>query len=414
MKNLSINSDRLWGSLMEMAMIGATKKGGNCRLALSDSDKDARDLFVSWCKKAGCLISVDAIGNIFARRPGKNASLSAIMAGSHLDTQPTGGRFDGVLGVLSALEVVQTLNDQNISTDVPIDIVCWTNEEGSRFAPSMMGSGVHAGVFNLESIKGTTDAHGILLGTELERIGYAGSDVPGSRKTSAYFELHIEQGPILEKEKKTIGIVTGAQGQKWLEVKITGIESHAGPTPMDQRCDALVGASKVILEVNKIGNHFSPDACTTVGLISAYPNSRNVIPGYVFLTVDLRHPRDKTLCKMDMMLKDFCSSLAIKDNLQIEVNDLVHFPSVSFDTSCIAAIRDGAKAHNFSHRDIVSGAGHDAVYMAKITQTGMIFIPCKDGISHNEIESATYEDCAAGCNVLFHAVLQHAKFSNTK
>ena len=412
MKNLSINSDRLWGSLMEMAMIGATKKGGNCRLALSDSDKDARDLFVSWCKKAGCLISVDAIGNIFARRPGKNASLSAIMAGSHLDTQPTGGRFDGVLGVLSALEVVQTLNDQNISTDVPIDIVCWTNEEGSRFAPSMMGSGVHAGVFNLESIKGTTDAHGILLGTELERIGYAGSDVPGSRKTSAYFELHIEQGPILEKEKKTIGIVTGAQGQKWLEVKITGIESHAGPTPMSIRKDALVASAEIVLLVNSIGNNYQPGGCATCGVLEITNPSRNVIPGNCFLTIDFRHPNDNDLKNMDQELRKSIKSIEKNKKVKIEIKQILELKSNSFNNSIVNTIKEVSNKLEFTNKEIISGAGHDAVNINTIAPTAMIFIPCIDGISHNEIEDIYKEDAVRGTEVLLHSIIELANNSS--
>ena len=408
-KNININADRLWHSLMEMAKVGATENGGNCRLALSDLDKEARDLFVEWCEDAGCSISVDAIGNIFARRPGKNNTLPSVMAGSHLDTQPTGGRFDGVLGVLSVLEIIRTLNDRNIETSIPIDAVCWTNEEGSRFAPSMMGSGVHAGVFDLDSIKASTDIDGNLLGQELRRIGYAGTQVPGEQKARAYFELHIEQGPILEESKKTIGVVTGAQGQQWLEIHVTGTESHAGPTPMPRRRDALVGASKIIQEVNRIGLNFAPNACTTVGMIKAYPNSRNVIPGYVFLTVDLRHPKNGTLSKMTSNLKTFCSRLATSDKLKIEITDLVNFPAVSFNSSCIATIREGAKLLGLPYKSIVSGAGHDAVYMARVTPSGMIFIPCKDGISHNEVESASYDDCASGCNVLLHAILQLAE-----
>jgi len=409
MKNIRIDGDRLWQSLMEMAKIGATEKGGNCRLAASDLDRDGRDLFVGWCKEAGCEVTVDAMGNIFARRAGRNPDLPPVMAGSHLDTQPTGGRFDGVLGVLAALEVVRTLNDHDAETEAPVEVCVWTNEEGSRFSPAMMGSGVFAGVFDLSDIHATTDEDGASLGSELERIGYAGPEPVGGRDVGAYFELHIEQGPILEAEEKTIGVVTAAQGQRWHEITVTGQESHAGPTPMPRRKDALVAASKIVAEVNRIGHVHPPYACATVGSMQVSPNSRNVIPGSVFLTVDLRHPVNETLSDMDAELKTFCADTAKDMGVDIDVEDFWHFPPTPFQEDCVAAVREGAELHGYEHMEIVSGAGHDAVYMAGVAPTGMIFIPCEDGISHNEIENATLEDCAAGCNVLLHAVLQQAR-----
>ena len=412
MINIPINSERLWASLMEMAKIGATKKGGNCRLTLDDADKQGRDLFVEWCKNAGCSITVDGVGNIFARREGGNDKEAPVMMGSHLDTQPTGGRFDGVLGVLAGLEVIRTFNDHNIQTRLPLEVVSWTNEEGSRYAPAMMGSGVFIGVFDLDEIKTKTDLNGLYFGKELERIGYAGKERPGSRQGGAYFELHIEQGPILEAEDKTIGIVTDAQGQRWYEINIKGQESHAGPTPMPRRLDALLTASKIVQEVNRIGNHYSPKACATVGHLQVSPNSRNVIPGNVFLTVDFRHPDDDVLTQMDETLKTFCKELVTLDQVAIDVLDFWYFPPTSFNENCIQIMRDSAKLSGYSQMDIVSGAGHDAVYIAKVAPTGMIFIPCEDGISHNEIENATQEDCSAGCQVLLQAVLHKAEMQH--
>jgi len=409
MTNIPVNGDRLWASLMEMAKIGATEKGGNCRLTLTDLDKQGRDLFVRWCEEAGCTISVDAIGNIFARRPGRDDSLPPIVMGSHLDTQPTGGRFDGVLGVLAGLEVVRTMNDHGVETDAPVEVACWTNEEGSRFSPAMMGSGVFAGQYGIDEIKASQDIDGLVLGEELERIGYAGEAAVGGRDLGAYFELHIEQGPILEAEEKTIGVVTAAQGQRWYEITLTGVESHAGPTPMPRRRDALVAAAKVIQEVNRIGHAHAPHACATVGHMQVSPNSRNVIPGGVFLTVDFRHPDDATLMEMDGELKAFCAGLPETDKVDAEVVDFMYFPPIPFEDGCVEAVREGAKAAGYAHMDIISGAGHDAVYIAEVAPTGMIFVPCEDGISHNEIENATPDDCAAGCQVLLHAVLERAE-----
>ena len=406
--NLQINSDRLWATLMQMAKIGATEKGGNCRLTLTDLDKQGRDLFVKWCEEANCSITVDGVGNIFGRRSGRDNTKASVMIGSHLDTQPTGGRFDGVLGVLAGLEAVRSLNDYGIVTEAPIEIACWTNEEGSRFSPAMMGSGVFTGVFELNDILAKTDIDDLVFGDELKRIGYNGSNNPGNRNIDAYFELHIEQGPILESEEKTIGVVTDAQGQRWYEITVTGVESHAGPTPMPRRRDALVGSSKIVQEVNRIGKIHAPNACTTVGHLQVHPNSRNVIPGKVFLTVDFRHPDDGTLTIMDEQLKAFCTKLSDEDKLDVNVVDFWYFPPTPFDKECIDAIRNSAKRNKYSHRDIISGAGHDAVYLAGIVPAGMIFVPCEDGISHNEIENATPEDCAAGCQVLLDAVLERA------
>ena len=408
MQNLQINANRLWDSLMEMAQIGATPKGGVCRLTLTDLDKQGRDLFIRWCKEAGCTVAVDKVGNIFARREGRKPQLPAIMTGSHLDTQPTGGKFDGVYGVLAGLEVLRTLNDYGHETDAPIELIVWTNEEGWRFSPAMMGSGVYAGVFKLDEVMAKKDVDGKAFGDELKRIGFAGDAPAAPRPSAAYFEAHIEQGPILEAEKKTIGVVTGAQGQRWYEVTVTGQEAHAGPTPMARRKDALVGASRMIDAVNRIGLKHQPNACATVGHMQVSPNSRNTIPGKVFFTVDFRHPVDATLSAMDHDLKAACREIADAIGLEVEVKDFWYFPPTPFDPKLVADVRSGAERFGYAHRDIISGAGHDAVYMAKVSPTAMIFVPCEDGISHNEIENAKAEDLAAGCNVLLHAILAHA------
>jgi N-carbamoyl-L-amino-acid hydrolase len=408
MQNLQINASRLWDSLMEMAEIGATPKGGVCRLTLTDLDKQGRDLFIRWCKEAGCTVAVDKVGNIFARREGRKPQLPAVMTGSHLDTQPTGGKFDGVYGVLAGLEVLRTLNDYGHETDAPIELIVWTNEEGSRFSPAMMGSGVYAGVFKLDDVMAKRDVEGKSFGDELKRIGFAGDQPASPRPSAAYFEAHIEQGPILEAEKKTIGIVTGAQGQRWYEITVTGQEAHAGPTPMARRKDALVGAARMVDTVNRIGLKHQPNACATVGHMQVSPNSRNTIPGKVFFTVDFRHPVDETLSAMDRELKAACREIAAAIGLEVGITDFWYFPPTPFDPKLVSEVRAGAERFGYAHRDIVSGAGHDAVYMAKVAPTAMIFVPCEDGISHNEIENAKPDDLAAGCNVLLHAILAHA------
>lgn len=408
MENIKINGDRLWASLMEMAQIGATEKGGVCRLALTDLDREGRDLFIQWCKDAGCSITVDQMGNIFARRPGKNNSLPPVMTGSHLDTQPTGGKFDGVYGVLAGVEVLRTLNDYGVETEAPVEVAVWTNEEGSRFAPAMVASGVFAGVFDLAYGLSRADLDGKTMGEELTRIGYAGSEPVGQHPVGAYFEAHIEQGPILEHETRTIGVVTHAQGQRWYEITITGQEAHAGPTPMPIRKDALVGAAKIVTEVNRIGMDLQPFGRSTVGLMQVSPNSRNTIPGSVFMTVDFRNPNEDALTGMDRDLRAFCDALAKETGLTVAVTQIWHSPVVTFHDKCVGAVRNATQRLGYSNMEIVSGAGHDACYVNRVAPTGMIFIPCEDGISHNEIENATPGDCEAGGNVLLHAMIEAA------
>lgn len=408
--NLAINGDRLWQSLMDMAKIGATEKGGCCRLALTDLDRESRDLFSKWCEEAECTLRVDKMGNIFARRAGARDDLPPVVAGSHLDTQPTGGRFDGVFGVLSGLEVIRSLNDMDCKTEHPVEVAVWTNEEGSRFAPAMVASGVFAGVFDLDYGLSRVDGDGKTMGEELERIGYAGEEEMG-KKVHAYFEAHIEQGPILEVEGKTIGIVTDAQGQRWYELVLTGVESHAGPTPMDRRKDALLGTARVIELINKIGLDFAPVACATVGMVNVHPNSRNVIPGRVFSTIDFRHPDDSVLAGMDGAMRKGVAKIAKDMKLEMELEQIFYYAPVKFEETCVSAVRDGAKACGYSTRDIVSGAGHDACYLAEVAPTGMIFIPCIDGISHNEVEDVDPEWVTAGGNVLLRAVLEKAGYA---
>jgi beta-ureidopropionase / N-carbamoyl-L-amino-acid hydrolase len=409
MRNLQVDGGRLWASLMELAEIGATPKGGVCRLAASDLDAAARRLFIRWCAEAGCSVAIDKIGNIFARRPGRDPDRPPIMTGSHLDTQPTGGKFDGAYGVMAGLEIVRSLNDLGYETEAPIEIVAWTNEEGSRFSPAMVGSGVFAGVFDLAYGLGRPDnVSGATLGAELERIGFAGAAPVGGRPVGAYFEAHIEQGPILEANGNTIGVVTGAQGQRWYEVTVTGQEAHAGPTPMPRRKDALVGAARMIEAVNRIGHAHAPYACATVGFVQVSPNSRNTIPGRVFFTVDFRHPEDAVLTAMDRDLRAACGAAAAAAKVEAKVDEFWYFPPTPFDPSLVAAVRDAAVVQGYPQQDIVSGAGHDAVYMARIAPSAMVFVPCVGGISHNEIEDAKPEDLAAGCNVLLNALLNAA------
>jgi len=403
-----INTQRLWQSLMDLAQLGATVKGGVCRLALTDLDRQARDLFVKWCEEAGCTVSVDAIGNIFARRAGRNPDRAPVMTGSHIDTQPTGGKFDGCFGVMAGLEVIRTLNDLDLETDAPVEVVVWTNEEGSRFPPCMMGSGVFAGKLDLAETLAKQDEQGLVVGEELQRIGYAGSRPVLGHPVGAYFEAHIEQGPILEDQGKTIGVVMGCLGQKWFDLTLTGVEAHAGPTPMHLRKDALVGAAQVVSAVNRIALQSQPHACGTVGCLNVHPGSRNVIPGEVKMTIDFRHLHADKLQAMVDDLRQTIEQTCTEHGLSFELTPTADFPPLDFASECVAAVRQGAAQLGLSHMDIVSGAGHDAIFIAELGPAGMIFVPCEGGISHNEIENATPEDLAAGCAVLLRAMVSAA------
>ncbi|WP_256680669.1 Zn-dependent hydrolase [Pseudomonas sp. LTJR-52] len=403
-----IDGERLWQSLMELAQIGATPKGGVCRLALTDLDRQARDLFIQWCEGAGCVVTCDTIGNLFARRPGRNPALAPVMTGSHIDTQPTGGKFDGCFGVMAGLEVIRTLNDHGIETEAPLEIVVWTNEEGSRFPPCMMGSGVFAGKFSVEETYSRCDASGISVKQALEAIGYAGPRSAVGHPVGAYFEAHIEQGPILEDQGKTIGVVTGCLGQKWFDLTLTGVESHAGPTPMHLRKDALVGAAAVVEAVNRAAHLHLPHACGTVGCLEVYPASRNVIPGQVQMTIDFRHLDSTHLDAMVAETTEAIENACQRHGLSYTLTPTADFPPLHFKTGCVNAVRRGAQHYGYSYQDIVSGAGHDAIFVAELGPAAMIFVPCENGISHNEIENAQPEHLAAGCNVLLSAMLEMA------
>lgn len=414
LSELRVSGTRLWDSLMELAQIGATPKGGVCRLALTELDGQGRDLVSDWARALGCSIRVDAIGNIFMRRAGARNDLPPVMTGSHIDTQPTGGKFDGNYGVLAGIEVLRTLADHNIQTEAPIEVVAWTNEEGSRFVPVMMGSGVFAGAFSLEHALEQRDHDGISVAQALQKIGYAGEQPKQPVAVGAYFEAHIEQGPILEAEDKVIGIVTGALGQRWYDLTLQGMEAHAGPTPMNLRRDAMLAASKVIQAVNDIALAHGPHGRGTVGWIDNFPNSRNVIPGRVKLTVDLRAADDATLTAMDAALREVCRATQQESGVDIALEQVVYFPPQAFDDTLVAHVEQCSEALSLSAIPVVSGAGHDAVYLARLAPTAMIFVPCKDGISHNEIEDAKPEHLEAGCNVLLHAMLRTAGIASAQ
>ena len=411
-ENLRINGDRLWSSLMELAQIGATPKGGVCRLTLTDLDKQGRDLVTRWAREAGMTVTIDKIGNGFMRRPGRNNSLPPIMTGSHIDTQPTGGKFDGNYGVLAGIEVVRTLNDHGIETEAPIEVAFWTNEEGSRFVPVMMGSGVFAKAFTLEHAYAATDTEGKTVKGELERIGYIGDQEPGDHPIGAYFETHIEQGPVLEDHDKTIGVVSGVLGIRWFDCTVTGMEAHAGPTPMALRKDALLAATRIMQDVVAAAHRHPPHGRGTVGMVQVFPNSRNVIPGRVKFSIDLRNSTDALVDAMAAEVKAFADQVAKEHGVQVHIEMVSSYPAQLFQPECVDAVGRAAAKLGYSHMPAVSGAGHDAVYMAKLAPSGMIFIPCKDGISHNEIEDAKPEHIEAGCNVLLHAMLERAALAS--
>ena len=408
---LRIDADRLWQSLMDLARIGATPKGGVCRIALTDEDKAGRDQVVQWFQEAGLAVRIDEVGNVFGRRAGTDPQARAVATGSHIDTQPTGGKFDGNYGVMAGLEVVRTLNAQGIQTVAPLEVAFWTNEEGTRFTPVMMGSGAFAGVFGAEDICSQQDGAGITVGAELERIGYRGTvacgDVPGG-PFAAYFEAHIEQGPVLEAYDKPIGVVSGALGQQWYDVTVTGMDAHAGPTPMDLRHDAMLAAARMMDAVNRIALDEAPHGRGTVGHVQVLFNFCNVIPGQVKFTVDFRNLSQDGLDRMDLGMRTQFAQLAAQCQCSVALEQVVKFEPCVFHADCVASVRHAAEQLGYAHMDVVSGAGHDAVYVHGVSPTGMIFVPCKDGISHNEIEDAKAEHLAAGCNVLLHAMLERA------
>jgi len=402
---VKINSARLWSDIVESGQIGATRRGGLCRLALSDEDRRVREWFVEACRAEGCEVRVDELGNLFARRAGRRANLRPIAVGSHLDSQPTGGRFDGILGVLAGLELIRTLNEHGIETQHPIEVIDWTNEEGARFAPAMQGSGVFAGVLDKDAVLTCRDRDGRVFGEELERIGFRGADTCGNHPLDSYFELHIEQGPILEAERKTIGVVVGVQGMRWYDLTLEGRASHTGTTPMAMRHDAAVAAAEIIVAVNRLAGEIGSGALTTTGVIDAHPNSRNVVPSRVFVTIDLRHPEIEVLDRMEERLQERVARIGSQHGVSETLDRIWDCPPVRFDEQCIDAVRQAAELSAYPFREITSGAGHDAVYVSRVAPTAMIFVPCKDGISHNEIESASPDHVGAGASVLLKTVL---------
>jgi beta-ureidopropionase / N-carbamoyl-L-amino-acid hydrolase len=406
MKNLTIDPQRLWDDLTQTAQIGATAKGGICRLTLTDLDREVRDWFRARAEALGCTVTVDDMGTMFARRRGQRDDIAPIAMGSHLDTQPTGGKFDGALGVHAALEALTALHRAGYETFAPIEVVNWTNEEGSRYSPAMIASGVFAGAFARDFAWARTDRGGESFGDALDRIGYRGEEVCGAHPLSAFFELHIEQGPYLEAEGKDIGVVIGVQAMRWYEVTVMGQESHAGTTPMPRRHDALLGAARLIAFVNDCARTF-PEAVGTVGRVEVSPGSPNVIPGEVFFTLDLRDPDSSVIDRMEQEFATATKRIGEAFGLTIALKPVSNVPAVHFDKDCIAAVRAAAKVSGFSSRDILSRAGHDASYISRVAPTAMIFVPCKEGISHNEAEYSSKEQCAAGAQVLLQAVLDY-------
>lgn len=409
METLRINEQRLWQSLMTMAKIGATKNGGCNRQALTELDRQGRDLFVSWCMDAGCAVEFDQMGNIFARREGDDKDAPIVIAGSHLDTQPTGGKFDGVYGVLSGLEVIRTLNDHNVSTTNPISVISWTNEEGARFSPAMVGSGVWAGEFGIDYGHSRVDKAGVTLKEALVDIGYLG-ELPAAcnQPVKAAFELHIEQGPILENEDQQIGIVSGVQGMNWYDITIIGEACHAGPSPMEIRKDPFMALAPVIDRLYGLAEKNAPWSRVTFGDISANPGSRNTVPESVTITMDLRHPDQNVLDEIDQKMRTIVAEECAKKGLEYVIHDEWKSPAVVFNEACVKAVTQATELLGYSAKNMVSGAGHDSVYVSRIAPTSMIFVPCDNGISHNEAENISSSQAVEGCNVLLHAMLQSA------
>ncbi|OWU81618.1 Zn-dependent hydrolase [Phaeobacter sp. 22II1-1F12B] len=408
-ENLKINGERLWDSLMEMAKIGPGIAGGNNRQTLTDEDAEGRALFQKWCEEAGCTMGLDQMGNMFARREGTDPDALPVYVGSHLDTQPTGGKYDGVLGVLGALEVIRSMNDLGIKTKHPVVATNWTNEEGTRFAPAMLSSGVFAGVHTQDWAYEREDAKGKTFGDELKRIGWRGEEEVGARKMHAFFELHIEQGPILEAEGKDIGVVTHGQGLSWTQVTITGKDAHTGSTPMPMRKNAGLAMARVLEKVEEIALSHAPDAVGAAGHIDVYPNSRNVIPGKVVFTVDFRSPELSVIEDMVARLKTDAQAICDEMGMEIEFENVGGFDPVAFDETCVGAIRSAAERLGYSHRNIISGAGHDACWINQVAPTAMVMCPCVDGLSHNEAEEISKDWAAAGADVLLHAVVETAE-----
>ncbi len=405
---LRTNPERLWNTIVHLARFGRTAKGEVGRAALSAADGQARDCFVAWCEDAGLAVRCDRIGNIFARRAGTDPAAAPVLTGSHLDTQPLGGKFDGIYGVLAGLEVLRSVNDAGLVTRAPLEVVVWTDEEGWRFSPGMSGSSVFCGSMELARGLAAVDDRGVTVAQALERIGYAGEHDPGDFAIDSFFEAHIEQGPVLESENLPVGIVPGAQGQRCFEVLVSGVEGHAGTLPMELRRDALLGAARMVDQINAVAFEFQPHPVITIGRLDVRPNSRNTIPGSCRFSIDARHPDDQVLAAVDARIREVCGTVAEHTDVEVEVALESRRTTVHFDPSRLAIMRQAAARLGIPHRDIFSGAGHDACNLAAVTPTAMLFVPCEKGISHNELESARREDLAAGCDVLLHAMLARA------
>lgn len=404
---LRVNGERLWQTHMDLAEIGAIPNGGCCRLTLTDEDKRARDLFAEWCVAAGCTVEVDRAGNMFATRPGRRTA-PPVATGSHLDTQPHGGRFDGIYGVMAGLEIIRTLNDANIETELPVAVVNWTNEEGVRFPAGILGSAAYAGRWSLDDLHRLVAIDGATFGDELKRIGYDGELDLGGFEMTAFYEAHIEQGPVLEREGIPVGIVTKVQGLRWIEMTVTGADRHAGTTPMDARSDALVAAAHMIVELEALGRTHAPDARVTVGRLDVSPNSGSTIPGGTRFNIDLRHPESEMLDRLEAEIGALCKAAAIRQSASVEIRRVIEMPPVDFDEVCIADLDGAAGALDIPCRRMLSGALHDASPVSTIVPAAMIFVPCRDGISHNEAEWAEPVHLEAGCNVMLHAMLGRA------
>ncbi len=407
--NLRIDAARLWDSLMEMARVGPGVAGGNNRQTLTDADAEGRALFRRWCEAAGGSVGVDRMGTMFAAFPGSDPALDPVGVGSHLDTQPTGGKYDGVLGVLGGLEIVRTLRDLGLRTRRPIVVVNWTNEEGTRFAPPMLASGVFAGVHELDWAYARTDARGLRFGDELGRIGWMGEEEVGRRRLHAFLELHIEQGPILEAEGRDIGVVTHGQGLRWIECTVTGKGQHTGSTPMYMRRNAGRGLARVTELVHEIAIARQPAAAGAIGHVDVFPNSRNIIPERVVFTVDFRSHRLEILEEMVAELMTRAPGVCADVGVKFAARLVGQFDPPAFDPVLLERIRAAADRLGLSHMDIISGAGHDACWINRVCPTAMVMVPCRDGLSHNEAEEITPAWAEAGVNVLMQAVLETAE-----
>ena len=410
-KSLRVNRNRLWSRHMELAKIGAVQDTGSCRLALSDEDAAARDLFALWCREAGLLVRSDLAGNMFALRSGRDPVRPAVAMGSHLDTQPHGGRFDGISGVLAGLEVVETLNDANIETDAPLAVINWTNEEGVRFAPGLLGSSWYSGFIKDEALKNICSQDGEFFLDEIERIGWNGDMLKTDLQLDSFFELHIEQGPILELASLQVGVVTAVQGLCWLEVSVTGMNAHAGTTPLNARKDALLSSSAMLVELNKMGIDLAPDARVSVGRLKTTTDGPSTVVGQTDFIIDIRHPSEQALCDLKMRCDSKCHAIADTYGCNCEVSQRLFVPPVAFDEDCIFQLASAAENLNLRYKSMPSGALHDASNVAQIVPSAMIFVPCQDGISHNIAEYASPDDLAAGSNVLLYAALARANAS---